>query len=87
MSIRPDIVFRILEKVVYLLVEVFNTLFIAGDAVVRSLRSGEDQICDFSSAETNSSRKLYLNIIRLLEAENIYKYIFWGFTYIQGTCF
>lgn len=56
-------------KVCYLLVEVFNTLLIAGNAVVRSLSSGEDQICDFSSAEPDSSRKLYLNIVRLLEAE------------------
>lgn len=52
-----------------LLVEVFNTLLIAGNAVVRSLSSGKDKICDFSSAEANSSRKLYLNIIRLLEAK------------------
>lgn len=63
-------VFRIFEEVVYLLVEIFNSLFIAGNTVIRSLSARKDEICDFSSTETNSSRKLYLNIIRLLEAEN-----------------
>lgn len=57
-------------NVFYLLVQVFNTLLITGDAVVRSLSSREDQICDFSSAEANSCRKLYLNIVRLLKEKD-----------------
>lgn len=61
---------------VYILVEVFNALFIGGDAVVRALSSGKDQICDFSSAEADSSRKLYLNIVRFLEAENTHTYTY-----------
>lgn len=51
----------------YSLVEVFNTLLVAGHAVMRSLRPGEDEISDFSPAEANSGRKLDLNVIGLLE--------------------
>lgn len=49
-----------------LLVEVFDTLFIAGNTVVRSFSSGKDEKRHFSPAEANSSRKLNLNIVRLL---------------------
>lgn len=52
-----------------ILVEVLYALLIAGDAVVRSFGTGKDQICDFSSAESNSSRQHYLNIVRLLEVK------------------
>lgn len=51
----------------YSLVEVFNALLVAGHAVMRSLRPGEDEISDFSSAEANSGRKLDLNVVGLLE--------------------
>lgn len=51
----------------YSLVKVFNALFVTGHAVMRSLRPGEDEISDLSSAEANSGRKLNLNIVGLLE--------------------
>lgn len=51
----------------YLLVEVFNTLFINGDAVMRSLYPSKDEVGDLSSAEAHSSRKLDFHIVRLLE--------------------
>lgn len=53
----------------HLLVQVFNTLLITGNTVVRSFISRDKKRRNFSSAEANSSRKLYLNIIRLLEAK------------------
>lgn len=52
----------------YSLIQVFNTLLVAGNTVVRSLVA-EEYVCGFSSAETDSGWKFYLNIIGLLEAE------------------
>lgn len=54
-------------KLEYLLVEVFNTLFIGGDTVMRSLYPRKDKVRDLSSAESDSSRKLDFHIVRLLE--------------------
>lgn len=51
------------------LIEMFDALLVAGDAVVRSLRPRKDQIRDFSSAEADSGRKLDLHVVGLLEAE------------------
>lgn len=45
----------------------FNTVFILGNAVKRSIGFGNDEIRNFSSTEADSSRKLYLHIIGLLE--------------------
>lgn len=52
-----------------LLVEVFNTLFVSGHAVMSSLYPGEDEVGDLSSAEPDSSGKLDFHIVRLLEKE------------------
>lgn len=54
-------------KLEYLLVEVFNALFISGDTVMRSFYPRKDQIRDLSSAESDPSRKLDFHIVRLLE--------------------
>lgn len=50
-----------------LLVEVFNTLIIGGDTVIRPLCPGKDEVRDLSSAESNSSGELDFYIVRLLE--------------------
>lgn len=51
----------------YLLVEVFNTLFISGDTVMRSLYPRKDKVGDLASAESDSSGKLDFHIVGLLE--------------------
>lgn len=50
-----------------LLVEVFKTLLIGGDTVMRPLCPGKDEVRDLSSAESNSSGELDFYIVRLLE--------------------
>lgn len=51
----------------YSLVEVFNTLLIAGDAVMRTLRPREDQVGDLPPAEAHPGGKLNFHVVGLLE--------------------
>lgn len=51
----------------HLLVEVFNTLFIGGNAVMRSLHPRKEKVRHLSSAESNSSGELDFDIVRLLK--------------------
>lgn len=57
----------IFEYFEHLLVEVFNTLLIGGNAVMRSLHPRKDKVRHLPSAESNSSRELDFNIVRLLK--------------------
>lgn len=53
-------------KVGHSLVEVLDTLLVGGDAVMRPLRAGEDEVGDLATAEAHPGGELDLHIVGLL---------------------
>lgn len=53
-------------EVCHSLVEVLDALLVGGDAVVRPLRPGEDEVGDLPSAEAHPGGELDLHVVGLL---------------------